>query len=177
MELLSKENTSVAKQTERTKPTLVTIGKRQVISSGRFNVDLMADWVSENAQKEFVKVGELAGVLGANTIPNKKRVRKGLSPLFLALLKRGLWLAIEYQGKRSDIAPANAATAVKIADMGSEQDRQLVKAKLKRMQRSRELSAEQYDGAMKVLRTMEGEQTQDSDSELAKKLNEFATSQ
>jgi hypothetical protein len=155
MDLLSKENTSVAKPTERTKPTLVTIGDKQVISNGRWNDGLVADWVSLNAREKFVTVGKLAGVLGANTIPNKKRVRKGLSALFMEFRKRGLFLAVEYNGDH------NAATAVKVADIRSEEDRQLVTAKLKRMRRSKELSAEQYEGAMAVINAMEAEQMQE----------------
>jgi hypothetical protein len=149
---LSKENTSqVSLPVERTKPKLVTIGDRQFISSGRWNDGLMADWVTLHAKDKFQSIGKLAGVLGANTIPNKRRVRKGLSALFLEFRKRGLWLAVEYADDH------NAASAVKVADISRPEDRQLVEAKLKRMERAKELSAEAYDDAMAVLNAMEAE--------------------
>jgi NOL1/NOP2/fmu family ribosome biogenesis protein len=147
-----KDNTSVTKITERTKPALATIGTRQVISTGRWNDGLMADWVILNAQKKWVGIGKLATVLGANTIDNKRRVRNRLSRLFQEFSRRGLWLAIVHNGKH------NSASAVKVADLESEQDRQCVKAKLQRMKKAKELTAERYEEAMAVLHAMEAEQ-------------------
>jgi hypothetical protein len=131
---------------ERAKPALIKIGKRWVISTGRWNDILMADYLMENGREEWVKVGVLAGVgCGANTIPNKKRVRSRLSSLFMELRERNLFLAIKYDGD------FGAASEIKIADLNSDHDRQNVKDKLKRMKRRKEMSEEQYDKTIALL--------------------------
>jgi len=151
--MLGKDN-AVGKKSARSKPSLVKVGKKHIISNGRWNDDLMADYVSENGRDKYIEIGKLAGVLGANTIPNKKRVRNRLSRLFLTFLKRGQMLAVEYNGKH------NAATAVKVADIKSEADHQAIIRKLDRMKSSKELSADQYEAAIAVVSAMEGEHQQ-----------------
>lgn len=146
MTLSSKESTSIVKATERAKPTLVTVGDKQIISSGRWNDELMADYVLDHGREKWIKIGELAKVAcGSNTIPNKKRARRRLSSLFRALLDRGMLLSVEYNGDY------NSATAVKIADINSEQDRQNVTIRVKRMQARHELASDQYHKVTKLL--------------------------
>lgn len=154
MDLSSKENTSVAKLTERTKPALVQVGEHQIILHGRWNHELIADHVAENGRDRWIGIGELAKIgCGANTIPNKKRARGKLSELFKMLRSRGLFLAVEYSGDHG------SATAVKIADLNSEQDRQNVQDRLERMKRRKELSQDEYFKAMQLLGVMQTEQT------------------
>lgn len=137
----------VSRVTERAKPELVTIGNRQVISSGRWNNNLMADYVMLHGGAKWLSVGELGKVAwGQNTPTTKVRTRKCLSKLFTYLLvSHGRLLVIEYGG------PNNCATAVKMYDPQSEQDRQVLAAKLERMFKRRELTAELYDSAISVL--------------------------
>jgi hypothetical protein len=150
MDLFGKESTSVATVTERAKPALITIGDKQMISTGRWNDGLMADYVSENGLVKWIQIGELAKVAcGSNTIPNKKRVRARLSGLFMELRNRGMFLAVEYNGEH------NSATAVKIADIASEQDRQNVRARLERMWKRKELTSEQYEKSENLINAME----------------------
>src|SRR6185312_17031344 len=118
MEVQGKENSSVVKVSERTKPTFVTVGNKQIISTGRWNNELMADHVSEHGRGKWLRIGELARVArGSNTIANKRYVRSRLSRLFLELLNRGELLVVEYNGDHY------GASAVKIADVASKQDR------------------------------------------------------
>lgn len=146
VDMSSKGSTSVVKMTERAKPTLVTVGDKQIISNGRWNDDLMADYVLGYGREKWIKIGDLAKVAcGSNTIPNKKRVRRRLSSLFRAMLDRGVLLSVEYNGDY------NSATAVKVADINSEQDRQNVAIRVKRMQARHELASDQYRKVTELL--------------------------
>ncbi len=64
MDMLSKEVSPVAKAAGRTKPTLMIVGDKQMISTGRWNDQLMADYVSEQSRADrkdpWIKIGELA---------------------------------------------------------------------------------------------------------------------
>lgn len=140
-------STSVTK--ERAKPELVTVGKKTIISGGRWNDHKMADYVFEHGQKKWVKVGELAKVLGANTQPNKKRVRTHTASLFRTFRDRGLWLAVEYAGDHG------GTTAVKVADIRLEADRQAVTAQCERMNKRKQMSEEEFAKSMALLNSME----------------------
>ena len=109
----------------------------------------MADFLLKDENKiRWVKIGELAGTgCGANTIPNKKRVRGRLSTLFMELCERQVFLAIKYKGDN------HAASEVKIANLSSEEDRQLVSDKLKRMKKRKEMSQEKYEKTVALLHT------------------------
>lgn len=136
----------------RSKPSLVTIGKRTIISTGRWNNEVMADYVIKEGGTRWIKIGELAGVgCASNTIATKKRVRNKLSSLFKELRARGIFLAIEYDGDNS------AASAVKIADLSSDKDRQNVLDKLENMKRRKEVTQEQYEKSIALLHKKCGE--------------------
>jgi hypothetical protein len=146
---LSKGNVP-AKITGRAKPTFITHGRRTILMGGRWNHDAMADHVVRRASNRWISVGELAKVgCGGNTIPNKKRVRGHLSGLFLRLADRGLFLAIEYNKEEH-----NSATAVKIADLKSSVDRESVSAKLRLMERRKEITTERFDKAYALVNAM-----------------------
>ena len=129
----------------RAKPTLITIGARTFISTGRWNNDLMADYMIAEGDK-WLKVGELARVgCAANTIATKRRVRQRLSSLFKVMRERGFFLAVEYNDENG------AASAVKIADLSSAEDRRKVLAKLDSMKRRKEMTEEQYEKSIALL--------------------------
>jgi len=144
MEEAGKESTSVRKYTERAKPAIVEVNGKSVLAGGRWNDTVVADFLLD--QDDWVKVGELARfACGSNTIPNKKRVRSKLSSLFMELRRRGYFLAVEYSDG------FNAASAVKIADLNSANDRQNVLGKLDRMKKRKELSETQYAQSIALL--------------------------
>jgi len=130
----------------RTKPTLVTIAGRVVISTGRWNDQLMADYVMEEGRNRWIKIGELARTgCSSNTIATKKRVRGYLSRLFMVLRSRGEFLAVNYHDDNK------AASEVKIADLTSDEDKKNVRLRLERMRRRKEMSQEQYDKSVALL--------------------------
>lgn len=132
--------------TPRSKPELITVGKRKIISTGRWNNEVMADYVLEYGVERWLKIGELASVgCASNTIASKMRVRSRLSSLFKELRARGTFLAIEYNDDHS------AASAVKIADLRSETDRQNVLDKLESMKKRKEMTQSQYEQSIALL--------------------------
>lgn len=137
----------LSKAATTAKPTLATVGNHTFIANGRWNYAFVADHICEQGPLKWISVGQLAKIAcGGNNIPNKRKVRARLSGLFNVLLDRRLFLAIEYSGKH------NSATAVKVADLNSEQDRQKVEVKLNRMRQRREMTEEVYERAMRLLR-------------------------
>jgi ubiquinone/menaquinone biosynthesis C-methylase UbiE len=137
------EEKSLARVVERPKPTLVTVGKRQVISSGRWNDGIMADYVLLHGRAKWLPIRDLARVAYCNGTPrSQERVRACLHKLFRTVLSRGELLVIEYG------PPHNSAKALKIFDKNSELERQTLQSKLERMRQRRELSSEQYEHAM-----------------------------
>lgn len=148
MEVSSKgEGKSVVPTTERAKPILVTVGNRQIISSGRWNDKVMADYVLTNGRSKWVSVGALAKVAyGHQDMTTKRKVRRYLHSLFLLLVvERDEFLVIEYEPKRG------RAMAVKLFEQGSEMDRQALHLKLEKMRSRSELTAAQYGNALSCL--------------------------
>lgn len=134
-----------------TKPTFLDVGGKQVISTGKWNNDLMGDYVLEHGRAKWVSVAELAKTSYLQSMPRTKaRVRQCLHQLVNNLLARGFLLVIEYSG------PHGRAQAVKIADPTSELDRQAADAQIERRRRRKEWSTAQYERALSILRmTME----------------------
>ena len=131
---------------ERSKPTLITLGKRTVISTGRWNDSLMADYLMEEGVNKWIKIGELASVgCSRNTIDTKKLVRGRLSSLFRELRERDKFLAIRYDDEYK------AASEVKIADLSDMNERKNVTDKLSSMKKRKEMSQEQYDKSIALL--------------------------
>jgi len=142
-------NPTTAVTKERAKPELVTVGKGTVITNGRWNDQVMADYILEHGQDDWVPIAKLAKVLGALTQSNKKRVSKHATSLFKTFRERGLWLAVEYAGKHG------STTAFKVADIKLAEDRQAVDAQLQRMKKRKLMSDEQYEMSMRLLYSME----------------------
>lgn len=125
----------------RSKPTFVMIGDRELISNGRWNNDLMADYVMRH--DDWLTVGTLSRTAYGNGSPRmKKRVRQCLPKLFSKLLSLGRLLVIEYG------PPHNRAQAIKLFDPSDPLEHQLVQTKIKRMRDRKTLSDEQYEKAM-----------------------------
>jgi hypothetical protein len=147
MDEIGKENAPVF---GKPKPEMLSVGDRKFISNGRWNNNLMADYVLEYGKDDWIPIGRLArDGCGANTIPNKKRVRSRLSQLFTVFLERGKFLAVAYDGDH------NSATAVKVADVKLTEDRRSVEAKLERMRKRKEMSQEKYEWSIRLLNGME----------------------
>ena len=107
---------------------------------------MVADRLIEVATDKWLTIGELARIgFIANTIATKRRTRAYLSRLFMVLRSRGLFLAIEYLDENG------AASRVKIADLNSKEEREIVLSKLERMKRRKELSQEQYEKSIALL--------------------------
>lgn len=131
---------------KRPAPELMTVGRRQIISNGRWVDALIADYVILHGKDKWLTVGDLAKVAwGQNTPTTQQRARKCLSKLFLHMMDRGHFVVIEYQ------PPHNRAQAVKMFDRTSEQQRQALETKLGKMARNKEISAERYEQALHVL--------------------------
>ena len=142
-----KDNTPVP--TGRPKPEVMTVGDQEIIPGGRWNNEAMANYVLKNGTEDWVAVGKLAKVgCGANTIPNKKRVRSRLSQLFrLFLEKHGFFLAIDYGGHH------NSASSVKVADLTLKSDFENVQARLDRMRARKEVTQERYERFTELLQS------------------------
>jgi hypothetical protein len=151
MELSRKDENAVAKVTERAKPTLVTIGNRQVISSGRWNDELAAHYVMTHGRDKWLSVGDLAKLAYGQNVPrSKKMVRRRIASLFHTIRNEyGEFLVVEYG------PPNNRAKAVKLFDVKSEMERQAVRSRLESMRKRREMTAEQYQSAILVLQEKE----------------------
>ena len=108
-ELSKSENTSLKRV--RTKPQLITIGDKQVISNGRWDDDCIIQHLLANHGR-WIPVHEIAKVAyWSNSIANKKKVRKHLSILFDKCLARSEVLVVEYEG--------SAAKHLKLYEGGS----------------------------------------------------------
>ena len=129
----------------RSQPVLVVVNKREISSHGLFNPGLMADFVDRHGRNKWLKVGELARTAyGQNTERSRVCTRRALPRLFWVLFQRNDLLIYEY-GEHGRIE------AIKICDVGLEQDRQCVDAKLIRMKQRKEMTTEQYEKALMML--------------------------
>jgi hypothetical protein len=131
----------------KAKPELITIGNRQVSSTGMWNDNLMMDYIETNGKDRWISIGELAKVAwGQNTITTKARARSYLTRIWKAfLIERGLLVVIEYEG------PHHRANNVKVFNKDSTEDRQVLDRKLDTLKTRGELSTEQYDKALKLI--------------------------
>lgn len=135
-------DTAIAK---RSKPTLVELGNRLVPSDGRWHAELAADYIiSHGGLERWIPTGEMARVFfGSNTPKNKQLVRRRLFQVFRDLLDRGLLLVVEYHH-------TDGAQACKLYDARSEQERQQLNERLKKMERLKLMKAEQFERAIQL---------------------------
>jgi len=140
---LGKDNTPVI---GRPKPTLIMIGDQEVISTGRWNNELVADHIFSHAHDVWMPIGKLARVCGGNNIATKRKVRSRLAQIGAVFQARGEFLCVEYHGDHG------AASAVKVADLTSEADRDNVIWRLERQRKRKEMTQLQYERAMALLR-------------------------
>ena len=89
---MTKDSSSVV----RVPPTLTTIGKRQVISTGRWNDLVMADYIFKHGSMRTIEIGELARVAyGHNNNDTKAKARRYLHKIFALLIDRGVLMVTE----------------------------------------------------------------------------------
>ena len=133
---------------EKVKPTFVTVGTKQIISSGRWNDELMVDYVLTCGEVRWIPVGELARVAwGQNNIANKRRVRYYLSRLWkLIMVKKGRLLSVEYAADGH-----HPALAIKLYDPANETERLSLQMKIDKLQKSKELTEAMHDRALEIL--------------------------
>lgn len=129
---------------KRSKPMLVQVGNKMMSSDGNFHPSLMADYLFSNARHQWVKVAELAKILGSNTIDNKRRVRKNMFRVFSLLLDRGEFLVYE-------TLPNGRINAVKLFDVKAEEERQAARPQLNRMKQRHQLTTAKYEKAIEVV--------------------------
>jgi hypothetical protein len=130
----------------RKPPTLTTLGKRQVISSGRWNDIVIADYIIANGTRS-IEISELAKIAyGHNTNDTKTKVRHYLHKIKTLLIDRGHILVVDYEVRRG-----RRALAVKLFDGQTEGERQRVNTELARMRHRGEISIERYERALILL--------------------------
>jgi hypothetical protein len=139
---LGKDNTPAP---GRPKPTLIKIGDQEVISNGRWNNELVADHIFNHARNDWMPIGKLARVCGGNNIATKRKVRSRLAQICAVFLVRGKFLCVEYNSDHG------AASAVKVADLTSDEDRDNVVRRLERQRKRKEMTQLQYERAMALL--------------------------
>jgi len=129
---------------QRQQPILTTIGKKQIISSGRWNDIVIADYILANG-KRTIEVSELAKIAyGHNSNDTKEKVRRYLHKIFTMLVDRGAFMVREHE------PPHGRVIAVRL-DTGSAADRQHIQEHLDRMLHRREWSIERYERAKMLL--------------------------
>ena len=152
-EMVGKELVLVAPQevatVRKSKPTLIQVGKGSICSTGKFHPALAVAYIKDKPRTKWIKVGELARVFtGANTIPGKRRVRKGLPAVFKQFLDRDDFL-LQHRDWREK--GHGRIEEIKLIDPTSEVDRQQAEAQLQKMKARHELSADKYAKAQHVL--------------------------
>lgn len=145
---------------QEAKPELITIGKKQIIATGRWNDYRVMEHIIANARKEWMPVGELARFAwGQNNIANKRRARAYLGRLWrLMMVEKQLLLSIHY-----DPLSHSQATMVKVYDPENESERAALNKKLTKLFHNRELTEESYSTALELL----GEKSSPTDEEAA----------
>ena len=134
----------------RAKSTLMTLENGRVVSSdGRFHADLAASYIMDRGRRKWIRVSELARVFsGSSTIDGKNRVRKNACVVFREMLVNNEFLLYE-------VARNGRIEALKVLDATSHMEKDLAEAQLKRMRRAKELSAEKYEHAQRVIGVQE----------------------
>ena len=131
------------------KPTLVTIGNRQVTSSGRWNNACMAQYLMlEENRLRWVGIGELAKTAwGQNTLSTKDKARRYVFRLFNYLLvEEGRLLVVKFAEEGH-----HRIKEVKLYDPGSQDDRLKMQARLDRMVKTKDISERRYRQAIEIL--------------------------
>jgi hypothetical protein len=142
-ELIGKDN-AIAKVAERAKPTLVMVGNRMVVSTGRWNNPCLADYVRAHGRDKWIPIGDIARTaFSQNTPRSKERARRCLNRLFRYFLETEELLVVDYGG------PRHRAIAVKLFSRdASEAERQSMAEKLERMKVRAEMSQDNYAHAL-----------------------------
>lgn len=123
------------------KPVLVQIGKRQTISSGRWNYNFVAEYIiNDKKNSRWIDTGELGKLIfGYKSSITRHKVRHRIPQLkqIMALHYNRL-LVVEYAGSHG------GATAVKVYDEKSDSDRQAMHLMIKRMGEQKDKMLDYY---------------------------------
>jgi hypothetical protein len=140
----------IVEKPKRQKPVLTKLGERIVTSDGRWHPDLVAEYIrDQGGRKRWIKVGELARVFfDGNTQSNRHRVRRRLHKVWQVLLDRDELLVVE-------IHQREGAQACKLYDPRSVEERQVIDARIARMNKHRFLKAEQLEKALRTRECLE----------------------
>ena len=125
--------------TAQQQPTIIPFGKREMISTGQFNIMLVADKIIRDGVNDWLSISEIAKfVYGKSFLANNKRVRNYIWQLRRALIERSYLLITE----------GRPIEHVKICDPTLELDRQLAGPMLQKMRKRSDFSAELFEKAM-----------------------------
>lgn len=131
----------------RAQPILQTVGKRQVISTGRWNDLVIADYIMQHGGSRRIEISELAKIAyGHNNKDTKTKVRRYLHKIRAMLIDRGALLVVNYE------PPYNRAVAVWL-NSGSPEDHEHLDQTFEKMKLRGELSIERFERAMLLLST------------------------
>jgi hypothetical protein len=137
---------------KRTKPTFITVGKRKMISTGRFNAGLVADYIFVEGLTRWVPIGEVARVTyGSQTINTKSMIRHRLPKVNHEMVNRGKLLV--YQRPK----PSGRTIAVKIFTGDTEEEQEAMVAQIEMRRKRKESSQEQYERELSLLQQIREE--------------------
>jgi len=126
-------------------PVITKVGKREFLSTGRWNDLAIADYIMGNGT-ETLEIADLARIAyGHSDQATRTKVRRYLHKIKQLLIDRGVLMVVDYE------APRRRAIAVKIYDGNSSADRQYLEFDLRRMRQRGEISLERYDRAIALL--------------------------
>lgn len=131
---------------------LIEIGKRSISAYGYTNEGVEAHlcWhLTQLPSKKWCSPDCMSRTMfGRNTDNGRRGVRKRIANTFRVLLKRGLFLAIEY-----DASPSGHGEimAFKLFENGEGAESQYALAQIERMTRRRKLSEEMRERALQVI--------------------------
>jgi len=136
-------------KTLQTQATIIEIGKRQVTSTGQFNMPLVVAKITEQGIDDWIPVSDIAKfVYGKAFKANNDRVRHYLWNVRRNLLARGFLLITE----------GRPAESLKIF-VGGDYERSLAEPLVKRMHNRSDISAELYEKAVALLAEKEQPQS------------------
>jgi hypothetical protein len=129
---------------KRQKLELVRIGDREMIPNGRWNDDLILDYIIANGDKKWIKVRDLAKVaFGNGTISSQARVRHYLHRLHRKIIDRGHLLVVITNKRR-------AVEELKLCDYTSPLEVKLTQERLQLMFRRKQMTGDAFQRATEL---------------------------
>jgi hypothetical protein len=134
---------------ERVQPTLVVIdGKRQMISTGHWNDQIILQYVLEHGRAKWIPIRDLAKTAFGNGSPrNQTRARQCISKLHKSMIAVGELLVVSTEGSH------HRASAVKVCDYNSPLEVQTAQERLRALHQRRVLTNDQFERALMIFQT------------------------